>query len=81
MQAVIQKKSILGSVVESVFDTDTANFWLQKLNPIWSVNQSLGRIIQKNQTAVDTVSLKIQVNKKFLAKFAVLAQRKYIFTY
>ncbi len=65
MHAVMQPKSVFGSIVESVFDAQAANFWLKKINPIWSVNESLGRIVEKNETASETVSLKIQINKKF----------------
>ncbi|NHB58245.1 ferredoxin reductase [Acinetobacter sp. 194] len=65
MQAVKNRNSSINSIVESVFDKDAANFWLQKFNPLWSFNQALGKIINKDQTAVDTVSLTIQTNKKF----------------
>ncbi|AMW78399.1 oxidoreductase [Acinetobacter sp. TGL-Y2] len=65
MHAVMQRKSVFGSIVESVFDAQAANFWLKKINPIWSVNESLGRIVEKSETASETVSLKIQINKKF----------------
>ncbi len=65
MPAVIQRKSSFGFIVESVFDSNAANFWLQKLNPLWSVNQSLGRIVKKDRTAQDTVSITFQTNKHF----------------
>lgn len=65
MHAVMQRKSIFGSIVESVFDAQAANFWLKKINPIWSLDESLGRIVEKTETAAETVSLKIQVNQKF----------------
>lgn len=65
MHAVLQRKSIFGSIVETIFDAQAANFWLKKMNPIWSVNESLGRIVEKSETAKETVSLKIQINKKF----------------
>lgn len=65
MHAVLQRKSLFGSIVESVFDAQAANFWLKKMNSIWSVNESLGRIVEKRETAKETVSLKIQINKKF----------------
>ena len=65
MHAVMQRKSVFGSIVESVFDAHAANFWLKKINPIWSVNESLGRVVEKRETALETVSLKIQVNKQF----------------
>ncbi len=65
MHAVMQRKSVFGSIVESVFDAQAANFWLKKINPIWSMNESLGRIVEKSETASETVSLKIRVNKNF----------------
>ena len=65
MQAVTNRKTVIDSIVESVFDRNAANFWLQKFNPLWSVNQSLGKIVNKQLNGTDTVSLTIQVNKKF----------------
>lgn len=65
MPAVIQRKSTFDSIVESVFDSNAANFWLQKLNPLWSINQSLGRVVKKDKTAQDTVSITFQTNKRF----------------
>lgn len=65
MQAVTHRKTVIDSIVESVFDRHAANFWLQKLNPLWSVNQSLGKIVSKQVNGADTVSLTIQTNKNF----------------
>lgn len=65
MNAVTKPKSLMNTAIEAVFDQNAANFWLQKINPIWSVNQALGKIIAKSETAQGTVSLTIQVNSKF----------------
>ena len=52
-------------LVDAVIDENSVNFWLQKVNPLWSVNQALGKIIHKETVAKDTVSLTIQFNRKF----------------
>ena len=65
MQAVKHRNSPINAIVDSVFDKDAANFWLQKINPLWSFNQALGKIVRKDQTAQDTVSLTIKTNKHF----------------
>lgn len=65
MQLTEKRKSPLSSLATAVLDPYAANFWLQKVNPLWSVNQSLGKIVKKEQTAKDVVSLTLQVNKKF----------------
>lgn len=70
MQAVSEPKSVLKFFIESVFDPNTADFWLQKFNPIWSVNQSLGKVLEKKQLANDTVALTIQTNKNFVPALA-----------
>ena len=65
MHAIEKQKSPVQSLAETVLDPHTANFWLQKFNPLWSVSQPLGKIVEIQQTAADTVSLKIQVNRHF----------------
>jgi stearoyl-CoA 9-desaturase NADPH oxidoreductase len=63
---VLEKdKTPLHAAVDSVFDKNTADFWLQKLNPLWSVYQPLGKIIKKEHVAHDLVSLTLQVNRHF----------------
>lgn len=49
----------------SVVDTPAIDFWLQHVNPLWSVNQALGEVVAKKTIATDTVSLKIKVNRHF----------------
>lgn len=65
MHAIEKQKSPINSIFEVVLGTHTSNFWLQKINPLWSMQQALGKIVQKEQTAVDTISLTIQVNRHF----------------
>lgn len=65
MHAIEKQKSPVNSMFDIVSGQDNVNFWLQKINPLWSVQQALGKIIQKQQTAADTVSLTIQVNRHF----------------
>ena len=47
MQLTEKRKSPLTSIATAVLDPYAANFWLQKINPLWSVNQSLGKIVKK----------------------------------
>jgi ferredoxin-NADP reductase len=65
MQALAKRKSPIDFFKESVIDQHAINFWMQKLNPIWSLNQPLGKIVHKENAAQDMVSLKIQVNRLF----------------
>lgn len=65
MQALKKQHSPLSFLTSSVFDTDAANFWLKKLNPLWSVNQSLGQIVHKEKAANGIFSLKIKCNRHF----------------
>lgn len=67
MQAVLPKKSSFGAVIDAVFDRNAASFWLQRLNPIWSLNQSLAKVVKKQQEAADTVSLTLKTNARFIA--------------
>ncbi len=65
MHAIEKTKSPLSALVDVVIDPYSANFWLQKLNPLWSVNQALGSIVKKEIIANDTVALTIEFNRKF----------------
>lgn len=65
MHVIEKSKSPLKSLASAIVDPYSANFWLQKINPLWSVNQALGKIVQKQQTAQDMVSLMVQFNQKF----------------
>ena len=60
-----KSNSPLNFLVESVVDQHSLNFWLQKVNPLWSVDQALGKIVQKDNTAEEMVSLTIEVNRHF----------------
>ncbi len=66
MQALQKRKSPLTTLAETVVDQDTANFWLQKINPLWSVHQALGQITQKETTANGLVSLTLRCNRNFV---------------
>jgi len=64
--SISQQKRLLNTVI----DQHAANFWLQKLNPLWSMGQALGKIVKKVQVAKDMVSLTIQTNRHFQAGLA-----------
>lgn len=67
MSVMEQKKSPLNWLFNSVVQPHDADFWLQKVNPLWSVDQSLGKIVDKKNAAQDMVSLKILTNRHFQA--------------
>ena len=46
MQAVEKRISLFNSIAQSVITNHDANFWLQKINPLWSVNQSLAKLVR-----------------------------------
>ena len=59
------KKSPLNFLLNAVLEPRDADFWLQKINPLWSVEQALAKIVNKDQSAQDTMSFTLQVNKHF----------------
>ena len=63
MQAIEKRVSLFYSVAQSVITNHDANFWLQKINPLWSMNQPLAKIVKKQIVARDTVSLILQCNR------------------
>lgn len=46
---------------------DVINFWLGKINPLWSVNTALGKIVVRKVASRNSVSLTIQCNKHVVA--------------
>ena len=65
MHVLEKAKKPLNALKDSVVDVNAVNFWLQKFNPLWSGNQALGKIVQKENAANEMVSLTIQVNRLF----------------
>ena len=63
MSTLTKSYSPLSFLNDVVFDRNAANFWLQKINPLWSVHQPLGRIVRKEKAAQDMVSLTLQCNR------------------
>ncbi len=63
MQAIQKSPSLFRTLTQSVFDPHAADFWLQKVNPIWSTSRALAQIIEKKQVAKDTISLTLQTNR------------------
>lgn len=65
MYTTAKKKSPFNFVLNAIVEPRDADFWLQKINPLWSVYQPLGQIVAKQQSAQDMISLTIQVNRHF----------------
>jgi stearoyl-CoA 9-desaturase NADPH oxidoreductase len=59
------KKSPFNFLLNAVLEPRDADFWLQKINPLWSVEQALGKIVHKDPSAQDTVSFTLKTNKHF----------------
>ena len=70
MLTIERRKSLLTTLAENILDRNAADFWLQKMNPLWSVHQALGQVVKKEQTAADTVCLTLQTNRYFNAGHA-----------
>lgn len=64
MHVVQRKSQTLDFLSGSVCDSNLLNFWMQKINPLWSTRQILGQICQKEYITADTVSLKIRCSKR-----------------
>ena len=65
MHAIEKQKSPVNAIFDMVLGTHTTNFWLQKINPLWSVQQALGKIVEKEQSSAETISLTIKINRLF----------------
>ena len=59
------KKSPFNFLLNAVLEPRDADFWLQKINPLWSVEQALGKIVHKDSSAQETLSLTLKINKHF----------------
>lgn len=66
MPAVENRVSLFNSLIKTVLNPQDADFWLQKINPLWSVNQPLAKITKKQVVAKDTVSLVLRCNRHVL---------------
>jgi ferredoxin-NADP reductase len=77
MHVLAKAKSPLSFITDSVLDLNAINFWLQKVNPLWSSNKALGKVVQKDTAAEGMVSLTIQVNRHF--KFGQAGQHHPVF--
>lgn len=65
MQTAINQIKSKIPLLNSVLDTEMANFWLQRFNPIWSVGQALGKVVDIDRRVAAMTSLTIQVNRHF----------------
>lgn len=72
MQVIEKRNSLFNSLTQAIFDKEMANFWLQKVNPLWSVKHGLVQIVKKEFVAHDMVSLTLKCNR--LVKIGVAGQ-------
>ncbi|XID75002.1 ferredoxin reductase [Alkanindiges sp. WGS2144] len=54
----------LKSLLQHTLNPDMLNFWLGKLNPLWSVNQAQARIVEKKPAARDMITLLLKPNRQ-----------------
>lgn len=59
-RSVLQR---LGRFAKSVMDQDAVNFWTGKLNPLWSLNQPMARIVAREEVASNSVTLILKPNR------------------
>lgn len=55
----------LRRVLTPLVDPATFDFWVQKINPLWSWDRALARVVQVRREAEDAVSLVLQPNHHF----------------
>ncbi len=58
-----QQRSLRKAVVESVFSPTLFDFWASHLDPSWSWNRPLARVVAKVLVAKDTVTLTLKPNR------------------
>jgi ferredoxin-NADP reductase len=63
MQSLPSKQYWFDMLSESIYDRHIADFWLKKINPLWSTQQCLGKIVSKTNVAHDMLALKIRCNQ------------------
>ncbi|KAA8731726.1 iron-sulfur cluster-binding domain-containing protein [Acinetobacter qingfengensis] len=63
MQQLQRKSNLLEIAAESIYDRDMTNFWLQKINPLWSTHEVLGKIVNKKIIAHDMIALTVRCNR------------------
>jgi ferredoxin-NADP reductase len=52
-------------IVTPLVDPATFDFWVQKINPLWSWDRVLARVVELRREAEDAVSLVLQPNRHF----------------
>lgn len=55
----------LHRVLTPLVDPATFDFWVQKINPLWSWDRALARVVELRREAEDAVSLVLQPNRHF----------------
>lgn len=65
MQTAISQIKSKIPLLNSLLDTEMANFWLQRVNPIWSVDQALGKVVNIDHSVAAMTSLTIKINHLF----------------
>ncbi len=56
------KAGPLRKLVAPLIEAETFDFWVQKINPVWSWSRPLARVVARRAEAADTVTLELQAN-------------------
>lgn len=63
MSIVIRRpSSLFKSVVPKITEPHVVNFWLSHINPLWSIDQALGRVVGREQLSSALLRLTIRCN-------------------
>lgn len=61
----VSQETGLRKLLKPMVDPATFDFWAGKLNPLWSWDRPLARVLSRHQEALNTISLELQANSHF----------------
>ncbi len=61
----MSSSTALKTLIEPAVPASVVDFWLGKINPLWSTQQALARITQQQAAASDAVTLTLKANRHF----------------
>lgn len=60
--AAFNAPSRFNQLARQTISPDVLNFWINKINPLWSIDQALAKIIGRHATAQDSTTLILKLN-------------------
>ena len=61
--AIVPAQTLVNPLLNALLPPPVFDFWAGKLNPLWSWERPLARVIARHQEARDTVTLTLQANR------------------